>query len=174
MRKILISAIMALAVANIAPLAAQPLPNETIDPAKIIPYFDAETIDATLKTVTGNHLATVAPSGDNIITAYAPNGLEFTVHFLQCDAKVPIQCKALQLLTSWSLDGEKLDLQNIVPAFQRSHLFVNSGILEDGRPYIARIIIADQGLAQGNLATEIRNFISDATDFNGQLIEASR
>jgi hypothetical protein len=34
MRKILISAILALGVANIAPLAAQPLPNETIDPAK--------------------------------------------------------------------------------------------------------------------------------------------
>jgi hypothetical protein len=174
MRKILISAIMALGVANIAPLAAQPLPDNTIDPAKIIPYFDVSTIDATLKTVTGNHLATVTPSGENIITAYAPNGLEFTVHFSQCDEKIPVRCKALQLLTSWSLDGQKLNLQNIVPAFQRSHLFVNSGILEDGRPYIARIVIADQGLAQGNLATEIRNFTSDATEFNGKLLEAAR
>ena len=174
MRKILIAAILALGVANIAPLAAQPLPDNTIDPAKIIPYFNVETIDATLKTVTGNHLATVNPAGENIITAYAPNGLQFSFQFLQCDEKTPVQCKALQLLTSWSLDGQKLDFLNIVPAFQRSHLFVNSGTLEDGRPYIARIITADQGLAQGNLATEIRNFISDATAFNTKLIKASQ
>jgi hypothetical protein len=122
MRKILILAIVALGVANIAPLAAQPLPNETIDPAQIIPYFDVETTDATLKTVTANHLATVNPAGENIITAYAPNGLQFSFQFLQCDENIPSQCKALQLLTSWSLDGQKLNLQNIVSAFQRSHL----------------------------------------------------
>lgn len=174
MRKILIPIILALGVTNIAPLAAQPLPADTIDPAKIIPYFDPDTIDATLKTVTGNHLAAVTSSGENIITAYAPNGLEFTFQFHQCQDVIPVRCKALQLLTSWNLDGQKLDLQKILPPFQRSHLFVNSGILADGRPYLARIIIADQGLAQGNLATEIRNFISDATDFNRTLIEAAR
>jgi hypothetical protein len=57
---------------------------------------------------------------------------------------------------------------------KRSHLFVNSGTLEDGRPYIARIIIAGQGLAQGKLATEIRNFISDATAFKSKLIKATQ
>ncbi len=174
MRKILLWTTIAFGALYIAPIAAQPLPEKTIDPAKIIPYFDVATLDATLKTVTGNHLATVTPAGENIITAYAPNGLEFTIHFHQCDKQVPVRCKALQLLTSWSLDDQKMDLQNILPAFQRSHLFVNSGILEDGRPYLARIIIADQGLAQGNLAAEIRNFIGDATSFNGRLIEASR
>lgn len=174
MRKILISTMVALGVAGIAPLAAQSLPDETIDPAKIIPHFDAETVDATLKTVTGNHMATVTPSGENIITAFAPNGLQFTVHFRQCDKQEPFQCKAIQLLTSWSLEGREVDLPNILPPFQRSHLFVNSGILEDGRPYMTRIIVADQGLAQGNLALEVRNFISNATDFNVQLNAATQ
>ncbi len=174
MRKILISTILILSIANITPLAAQPLPDQTIDSAKILPHFNADTVDATLKTVTGNHLATVTPSGENIITAFAPNGLQFTVHFRQCVEQEPVQCKALQLLTSWSLEGREVDLQNIMPQFQRSHLFVNSGILEDGRPYMTRIIVADQGLAQGNFAAEVRNFISDATDFNGRLTAAAR
>ncbi|ATW03849.1 YbjN domain-containing protein [Sphingorhabdus sp. YGSMI21] len=174
MRKILISTILAFGIANMSPLAAQPLPEETIDPAKIIPHFNADTIDPTLKTVTGNHMASITPKGEMIITAFAPNGLQFTLHFRQCDQQEPLQCRALQLLTSWSLDGQKVDLQNIVPPFQRSHLFVNSGILEDGRPYLTRIIIADQGLAQGNLAAEVRNFISAATDFSGQLSAATK
>lgn len=157
-----------------APLAAQPLPKETIDSAKILPYFNVDTINATLKTVTGNHISTVTPAGENIITGYAPNGLEFAVHFLQCDQDIPVQCKALQLLTSWSLDDKKMDFQTNLPSFQRSHLFVNSGLLADGRPYLARIVLADQGLAQGNLAAEIRNFLSDATDFDRMLFQSAK
>jgi hypothetical protein len=174
MRTILISTMMAFGLANIAPLAAQPLPDDTIDPAKIIPYFDAQSVDATLGTVTGNHLATVTPDGENIITAYAPDGLQFTIHFRQCDQASAVRCKALQLLTSWSLEGREADLQNMLPQFQRSHLFVNSGILEDGRPYMTRIIVAEHGLAQGNLAAEIRNFLSDASAFNRELLTATQ
>jgi len=169
MRKFLTASLVILGAAYTSALGAQPLPRESINPAKIIPYFNVDTIDATLKTVTGNHLPTVSPTGENIVTAYAPNGLQFTIHFQLCEGKVPVQCKAIQLLTSWDLENRKVELQKLIPQFQRNHLFVSSGLLEDGRPYISRIVIADQGLAQGNLATEIRNFISDATEFNSQL-----
>lgn len=149
--------------------SAQPLPGDTIDPAKILLHFDSQTIDSTLKIVTGNHVAEIADDGSTIVRAYSPGGLQFTVHFRRCQGEGSTQCGALQLLTSWEVDENEETLDQLIAESAPKYLFVNLGRLPQGRPYMSRIVLAGQGISQGNLAEEVSLFLQFAAEFNAQL-----
>ncbi len=150
---------------------AQPLPKDSIDPAKVIPHFSPENIDDTLKTVTGNHLVTATPQGESYISAFSPDGLQFTIHFRQCAGEERAQCQAIQLLTSWQVEDGGEHLEKLLVDTAPNVLFVNLGRLPEGRPYMSRIVIAGEGISQGNLAEEVRLFLSAAALFNAQVRE---
>ena len=154
-----------------SPAMAQALPQDSIDPAKSLPHFSAQDIDDTLKTVTGNHLVTATAEGEKYISAFSPQGLQFTIHFHQCEGEENTQCKAIQLLTSWQVDDGGEPLDELLIASAPSSLFVNLGRLPQGRPYMSRIVIAGQGISQGNLAEEIRLFLEAAILFDGRIRE---
>ena len=157
------------AIVSAGAVAAQPLPDDTIDPARMLPHFDSQNIDATLKTVTGNQLAEIAKDGSTIVRAYSPGGLEFTIHFHQCEGENQTQCGAIQLLTSWEVGEDGAALDQLIARSAPNYLFVNLGRLRQGRPYMLRIVLAGQGISQANLAQEVRLFLEYATQFNAQL-----
>ena len=160
--KFLVFALMAL-----APSAnAQPVDIDTIDQSEIIPYLNSETIIPALKVVTGNHLVQVDSQGKNRVTAVATNGLQFEIEFHGCDDNVAPRCKAMNLLSIWEKPRSSKGIKKLLPGFLIDNSIANAGILEDGRPYLTRYVIADFGTPQGNLLSEIANFIRVTTEFN--------
>lgn len=160
-----------LAMGSASSAIAQPLPEDTLDRGKVLSSFSSEAIDATMKTVTGNHGAQVTDQGVEFVSAYAPNGLQFTVHYFQCAGQGAKECAALQLMTSWQVEADAAKLDALMAGSAPDNLFVNMGRLADGRPYMSRIVIAGDGISQANLATEIKLFLETATNFNAKVLE---
>ena len=160
--------LLALAMAGVA--NAQALPKDSIDPTKVLAHFSSETIDATMTTVTGNHLARVDEAGHVYVSAFAASGLQFSVHFHQCtETDGQTQCAALQLLTSWEVEEGTTGVDQLLANAVPNNLFVNMGLAPDGRPYMTRIVIAGQGISHANLASDIEIFLQTAERFSADL-----
>lgn len=172
MHKIVKSTLTALAVlaSSSASLAlAQPADISTINQSEIIPYLNSKTVEPALKTVTGNHLASINAQQQEFITATATNGLQFEIRFTNCEGEKPIKCKAMGLLSTWEKPKKAKKLNKQIAAFLIDHPLSNAGVLDDGSPYVYRHVIADFGAPQGNLVSEFANFIRDMTSFGIQL-----
>ncbi len=140
----------------------------TIDQSKTLPHLNSEIIAPALKTVTGNHLVSVDGQKQKYIVGTATNGLLFEIRFHGCSKDKTVKCKAMSLTSTWGKlkksKAKKLGTQ--ISKFLLSHPLANAGFLEDGSPYISRYVIADYGTPQGNVVSEIANFIRAATEFS--------
>jgi hypothetical protein len=168
--KIVVFALMSLAAST----NAQPVDIDTIDQSEIIPYLNSETIIPALKVVTGNHIVQVDSQGKNRVTAVATNGLQFEIDFHGCDDNIPPRCKAMSLLSIWEKPKSSKEIKKLLPGFLIDNSIANAGILMDGRPYLTRYVIADFGTPQGNILSEIANFVRVATQFNSLLTKPGK
>lgn len=168
----LVNNIVIFALISLAASAdAQPVDVSTIDQSEIVPYLNSETVIPALKVVTGNHLVQVDSQGKNRVTAVATNGLQFEIDFHGCDDNIPARCKAMSLLSIWEKPKSSKQIKKWLPGFLIDNSIANAGILEDGRPYLTRYVIADFGTQQGNLLSEFANFVRVTTQFNSLLIK---
>ncbi|MEO1045692.1 MAG: hypothetical protein AAFX04_09660 [Pseudomonadota bacterium] len=151
-------------------LMAQAAPVESIDQTEILPELNASNVVPVLKVVTGNHVTSLDSDLNHFITATATNGLRFDVRFHGCeDPKAEnidkMQCRALSLVALWEPRGDAAVMNPVIADFLYKNPLANAGMLPDGSIYMTRYIIADYGIAQGNLLSEMANFVRTATDF---------
>ena len=170
--------LIALALMMLPSLAlAQATSVESINQKKVLKSLNASNIVPVLKTLTGNHVGVIDGQGNHYITATATNGLKFELFFHGCEAPnaanhKDMKCVGLSMVSSWGAGSAPAKLKAVIPAFLRENPLVNAGQLEDGGFYVTRYVIADYGTAQGNLLSEMANFIRISSNFANTMNQA--
>lgn len=151
---------------------AQPQPADTIDREQVIETLNSETVAPALAVVTGNHVVAADVDGRPFISAIAANGLHFELHFRACEEGGTDACQAVSLVARWERNETQDEdrLRDYVSNFARGNAVVSPGMLEDGSPFVSRYVIADHGIAQGNLLSEFYNFVLGASLFGDGLL----
>lgn len=156
---------------------AQATSVESINQKKILKSLNASNIVPVLKTLTGNHVGVIDGQGNHYIIATATNGLKFEIFFHGCE--VPnaanyedMKCVGLSMISTWGADSDAAKLNAAIPAFLRENPLINAGQLDDGGFYVMRYVIADYGTAQGNLLSEMANFIRISSNFANTMNQA--
>ncbi|WP_438727128.1 hypothetical protein ACR9YC_10070 [Parasphingorhabdus sp. DH2-15] len=170
LQKLLYGVITAAMLCTPAVASAQASSADNLKQKKIVKALDAKSIEPVLKTITGNHLLLVDANGNHYISATATNGLKFEIFFHGCDnaAAVEIEdmkCRGMNLISIWESGNAPEKVAASIPSFLRENPIVNAGSLEDGSFYVTRYVIADYGTAQGNLLSEMANFVRIASNF---------
>lgn len=150
---------------------AQVRPVDTVDQTAMLPALGIEAVQPALSVTTANMLVAANETGEEYLVATAANGLSFQIQFQSCEA-ANTGCKAMLMLALWegpAADAREAFMQRNT-AFALSHPMASAGLLEDGSAYVARYVIADYGIPQGNLVSEFANFVRGATDFHNQVV----
>ncbi|QFT78510.1 hypothetical protein [Erythrobacter sp. THAF29] len=159
--------LMALACAS--SMSARPSPDDRIDPSKGLRHFDNQAIDAHLMAITGNHLAKVAIDGLTVVRAHSPAGLKFATHIYRCHESDNTRCGTIQPFTSWKVSGKEDAPCQLTALGAPKYLIVDPGRLPQGKPYMSRIVLLEQGVIQPSLANEPDLFFKFAGQLDAQL-----
>lgn len=153
---------------------AQTKPLESIDAGVEIAAVNQRSIVPALSVVSVNQVAQLDENGGDMIVATLSNGLRFEVRNVACEEAVedtPPHCRGMYMISRWDALPANMETQWSVAEqnFRLDHPAVNAGRAEDGSPYVARYVIADYGINQGNLIAEFANFARSVTDFQNLL-----
>ncbi|WP_047002678.1 hypothetical protein [Aurantiacibacter luteus] len=172
MKHRLITGVCALAFTLIGSGAsAQTRPVDSIDQTETLASLGPSAVLPALSVATANQVVEVQADGTPFVSATASNGLLMQMYFTACDDGGQTGCKGMSIVSVWPRVAEET-----VPAvaaatrsFLLDHPLANAGQFDDNRPYFSRYVIADYGIAQGNLLSEFSNFIRGATEFHNML-----
>lgn len=158
-------------------LAAQAAPVDSIDQSEILSSLNAENVVPVLKIVTGNHVLQIDADQNHFIGATATNGLQFDVRFHGCvdpaaEQITDMQCRAFSMVALWEPRPDAAAAASAIPDFLYNNPLANAGILSDGSIYLTRYVIADYGIAQGNLLSEMANYVRTVTAFANTITSA--
>ncbi|GGD53851.1 hypothetical protein GRI62_04490 [Erythrobacter arachoides] len=153
------------------PALAQQRPANSIDGTAIISSLGPDAVMPALAVATANQLVEARPDGTPFISATAMNGLVMQISFTSCDEGGQTGCLGMSIVSVWTAAEPEVQAQiaAAVRGFLIDHPLANAGQFDDGTPYFSRYVIADYGIAQGNLLSEFSNFVSGATDFHNML-----
>ena len=159
---------------------AQPLPVASLDQQATVPVLDIPAVMPALAVATANQTVTVDSAGQHFIRATAANGLVIEVHFTACaegsETGPPAGCKALYMTAVWGelAEADRATVAAVLAQFLAENPLANGALAQGVSPYLARYVIADFGIAKGNLLSEFANFVGLATAFTNQVNTAMR
>ncbi|MEM9170749.1 MAG: hypothetical protein AAGC56_13980 [Pseudomonadota bacterium] len=168
-----ISAAMAAAVMAATSMAATGATAQTRDgdtvpnPRGTLQNFDAENLGPLLSEL---GLVWRAQQGANGQTYMSANvGGDFVINLIPsaCLDNGVANCIGLNTIAMFT--GGSANAQT-VSAYNQKYWFVSAGVVSDGSgAYVSRYDIADFGIARGNVASSLRNFIYLAAKFRDEL-----
>ncbi len=135
-----------------------------MDPAQMVPGFTPDVLVGVLGAMGYRTELRTLEDGTTAVRAQSPEGI---ILFLEPRACNSGTCVGLQYRAFFRRD-EPYTLQD-VNLYNQRYAFMKSILLEDGRAYLGRYIIADYGIPLGNIAVNTSVFTALAAQF-GEIV----
>lgn len=154
------------AIVGIGSVAAQD--SEISDPRRNIPDFDAQHLGPVLDDLGVTWQERRTDDGGRYIRASVGTSFAFNIVPSACEDQYELtSCLGASFIALYG--GAPLNYQT-VSAFNQRYAFTTAGVLPGGRDaFISRYEIADFGIARGNVASSLANFIYLAERFKNEI-----
>lgn len=138
------------------------------NPAQTLTSLHAEAIIPVLDELNIQYQGATLPNGRKVVLAQSPTGIKFQLTPTACDEKGD-RCRGVSSMALFQTNAPA----RVVSSFNARYAFVSAGQDDSGVAYISRYDIADYGMARGNFAVSVVNFLQMAALLDRQLYEAT-
>jgi hypothetical protein len=160
--------------AVLSPVVAQNSSGTPFSYTKPVRYFSPAAVEPVLSAMGHKAERAQTKSGKTYLRVAAKNGLKFNLHFTACGDGAEDKCKGISLSAVWTKPDRFsiTDMASRTRKFNNKYNFINASMFDNGKPYILRYAIADYGTNQGNIRSEIANFIAIGSKFTKEVFAA--
>lgn len=138
------------------------------NPSAPLTSLHAEALIPILSQMQLSYEGVTLPNGQKALLVEAPDGAQFQVTPMACDAGG--RCRGMHLVAMFQTDVDR----RTVMAFNDRYAFVSAGLSRENLAYLSRYEIADYGLPRGNIAVSIDVFLETSRLFTEHLTRPAR
>ncbi len=156
MRRIIAGALVIAGLAS--PVLAQSTFKTVTNPKQMLERFDVTNVTGILTEMGLKNEVMAQDNGAAVIRAVTNTGMVFVLYPVVCSEGARAKCAGLELDVIFTADAPGASYAT-VNQFNREYALTKAFLSSRGEPVLSRYILADHGIARGNVVSNVTNFV---------------